>query len=196
LIACLLKLQQSPVTQPQGLERWERGRTAAPWHPFEVSAKRWLLRGYTHVHVANMPTRSPQGWGQGFLTSYREGATKYIYTDDDSQGRQLNGQNAYAVTFAKGQVPPVKGFWSLTLYNEEHFFHPNPLNRYSLGTKNKNLKYNVDGSLTIYAGAKSPGTRRRVLALHPCHWAEKAIIDGSWTPPAIARFEGGSRALQ
>ena len=41
--------------------------------------------------------------------------TKYIYTNDDSTGKQLNGQNAYTITFAK--VPPVKGFWSLTLYN-------------------------------------------------------------------------------
>ena len=103
--------------------------------------------------------------------------TKYIYTDDDSQGKQLNGQNTYSVTFAKGQVPPVKGFWSLTLYNDVHFFNPNPLKRYSLGTKNKNLKYNADGSLTLYAGAKSPGKdkesnwlpapERHVLALHP-----------------------------
>ena len=54
-------------------------------------------------------------------------------------------------TFATGQVPPVKGFWSLTLYNAEHFFHPNLLKRCSLGTKNKNLKYNADGSLTLDA---------------------------------------------
>jgi hypothetical protein len=123
--------------------------------------------------------------------------TKYIYTDDDSQGQQLNGQNTYAVTFAKGQVPPVKGFWSLTLYNEEHFFHPNPLNRYSLGTKNKNLKYNVDGSLTIYAGAKSPDSDKEsnwlpapdgAFSLYiRAYWADKAIIDGSWTPPVVQR---------
>ena len=37
-------------------------------------------------------------------------------------------------------MPPVKGFWSLTLYNAEHFFNDNPLQRFSLGTKNKNLK--------------------------------------------------------
>jgi hypothetical protein len=61
----------------------------------------------------------------------------------------LNGQNTYSVTFAKGEVPPVNGFWSLTLYDAEHLFHPNPLNRYSLGTKNKTLKYNADGSLTV-----------------------------------------------
>jgi hypothetical protein len=40
---------------------------------------------------------------------------------------------------------------------ERHFFNPNPLGRYSLGTKNKNLSYNTDGSLTLYACAKSPG---------------------------------------
>ena len=34
---------------------------------------------------------------------------------------------------------------------------PTRWNRYSLGTKDKNLKYNADGSLTLYASAKSPG---------------------------------------
>ena len=42
----------------------------------------------------------------------------------------------------------------MTLYNEYHLFNPNPLGRYSLGTKNKNLKYNADGSLTLYAGGR------------------------------------------
>jgi hypothetical protein len=56
-----------------------------------------------------------------------------------------------------GQLPPVKGFWSLTMYNPEHFFYPNALKRYALGTKNKSLKYNPDGSLTIYLGTTSPG---------------------------------------
>ena len=86
--------------------------------------------------------------------------TKYIYTDDDSQGQQLDGHNLYTITFPKGQQPPVKGFWSLTLCDAEHFYNDNPLKRYSLGTKNKN-KYDADGSLTLYAGAKSPGGERK-----------------------------------
>jgi hypothetical protein len=65
-----------------------------------------------------------------------KGETQWVnpdtFFDEFSQGRQLDGQNTYAITLAKGQVPPVKGFWSLTLYDEFHFFHPNPLNRYSL----------------------------------------------------------------
>jgi hypothetical protein len=31
------------------------------------------------------------------------------------------------------------------------------LKRYSLGTKNKSLKRNAEGSFVLYAGAKSPG---------------------------------------
>jgi hypothetical protein len=54
------------------------------------------------------------------------------------------GESSYAITFPKGQLPPVKGFWSVTLYNEYHFFAPNALKRYALGTKNKTLKYNAD----------------------------------------------------
>jgi Protein of unknown function (DUF1214) len=50
--------------------------------------------------------------------------TRYIYTDFDSQGQQLNGSQAYTVTFPKGGTPPVDGFWSLTLYNKEDLFSP------------------------------------------------------------------------
>ena len=124
--------------------------------------------------------------------------TKYIYTDDDSQGKQLNGKNTYTVTFAKGQVPPVRGFWSLTLYNDLHFFNPNPLKRYSLGTKNKTLKFSDDGSLTLYASAKSPGKDKEsnwlpapegTFSLYMrAYWADKAILDGSWLPPKITRM--------
>src|SRR5262245_61821976 len=86
--------------------------------------------------------------------------TQYFYTDDDAAGGRPDGGRSYEITFAAGQEPPVNGFWSLTLYNEHHFFHPNDLKRYSLGTKNKTLKRNGDGSLTLYVGAKSPGADR------------------------------------
>ena len=127
--------------------------------------------------------------------------TKYIYTDDDSQGKQLNGQNTYEITFAKDQVPPVRGFWSLTLYDQYHFFHPNPLNRYSLGTKNKTLKYNDDGSLTLYVGQQSPGKDKEsnwlpapdgpIYLVMRLYWPKTeapSILpagEGTWQPPAL-----------
>jgi hypothetical protein len=107
--------------------------------------------------------------------------------------------DSYAITFPKGQTPPVRGFWSLTLYNEGHFFNPNALNRYSLGTKNKTLQYNADGSLTLYAGAKSPGTDKEsnwlpapdgTFSLYiRAYWAEKSILDGTWTPPQVVKVK-------
>jgi hypothetical protein len=128
--------------------------------------------------------------------------TKYIYTDYDTAGKPLRGQNSYAITFPKGQLPPVKGFWSVTLYNEHHFFHANPLNRYSLGTKSKSLKLNADGSLTLYVGTKFPGKDKEdnwlpappgAFSLYiRAYWADPAILDGTWKPPVIASSASGS----
>jgi hypothetical protein len=119
--------------------------------------------------------------------------TQYFYTDDDGDGNPLQGNRTYRVTFA--EEPPVRGFWSLTVYNEHHLFHPNPLGRYSLGTKNKNLVRNDDGSLTLFAGAESPGGERETNWLPApdgpfslflrAYWGDQAILDGSWKPPAV-----------
>ena len=71
------------------------------------------------------------------------------------------------------------------------FFHPNPLNRFSLGTKNKTLKYTPDGSLTLYLGAKSPGPENEANWLPApagpfslilrLYWPEASVLDGKWT---------------
>ena len=121
--------------------------------------------------------------------------TQYFYTDNDASGEPLEGGRSYAITFAAGQEPPVNGFWSLTLYNEHHFFHPNSLKRYSLGTKNKTLKRNGDGSLTLHAGATSPGADRESNWLPApdghfslyirAYWGKRGILDESWQPPVI-----------
>lgn len=89
----------------------------------------------------------------------------------------------------------MKGFWSLTLYNSKHLFSPNELNRYSLGTKNKNLKYNEDGSLTLYVSKKRPSEDKvnnwlpapdGNLSLYiRAYWGEQPILDGTWQPPKI-----------
>jgi hypothetical protein len=98
----------------------------------------------------------------------------------------------------KGLTPPVNGFWSLTLYNEHHFFAPNTLNRYSLGTKNKGLQYNADGSLTLYVQAGSPGSDKESNGLPApkdgdfslyvrTYWPKVEATDGSWTPPPVQK---------
>jgi hypothetical protein len=125
--------------------------------------------------------------------------TLYFYTDNDTQLKQLVGTSAYAVTFPKGQLPPVKGFWSLTMYDPEHYFYPNALKRYALGTKNKTLKYDADGGLTIYLGNTSPGKDKESNWLPApegefsiwlrAYWPDQAILDGTWKPPAIEKVK-------
>ena len=124
--------------------------------------------------------------------------TKYFYQDLDVSGARLNGANRYTVTFPRDQTPPVNGFWSLTLYNEHHFFAPNEIKRYSTGTKNKGLKNNPDGSLTIYVQADAPPAAQRDNWLPApkgadftlyvrAYWPRAAVMDGSWTPPPVQK---------
>jgi hypothetical protein len=89
-----------------------------------------------------------------FVNSPNE--TAYFRLDLDENGDRLNGAHTYSLTFpGDGGVPPVKGFWSVTLYNKHHFFNPNEFGRYSLGTKNNTLQHN-DGSLTLLASVDPP----------------------------------------
>ncbi len=140
-------------------------------------------------------TRAAVAKSNIFVNSARE--TKYFYQDSDGSGQQLNGNHAYTVTFAAGQTPPVKGFWSLTLYNQHHFFAPNEMKRYSIGTKNKTLVTAPDGSLTIYVQSIPPeGDKRANWLPAPkddfvlyvrSYWPEDSILSGTWTPPVVTK---------
>lgn len=123
--------------------------------------------------------------------------TKYFYQDLDADGKRLTAKKKYTVTFAEGHMPPVKGFWSLTMYNSEHFFERNAIKRYSVGTKNKDLVVDRDGSLTIYVQADKPRDAAQRANWLPApkgqnfslyiraYWPESAVTSGKWTPPPV-----------
>ena len=141
-------------------------------------------------------TRTAVAKSNIFVNSPNE--TKYFYQDLDSSGARLNSANRYVVTFAKNQTPPVNGFWSLSIYNEHHFFVANEINRFSVGTKNKGLKYAEDGSLSIYVQAKAPADQNQRANWLPApqgdfslyvraYWPKTAVTEGSWTPPPVVQ---------
>jgi hypothetical protein len=138
------------------------------------------------------------GTARSNMFDNRPGETQYFYTDNSSKGEKLTGKNNFKILFKAGELPPVMGFWSLTLYNENHFFYQNTLKRYSLGTKNKTLKYGSDGSLTIWAGNKNPGAGRESNWLPApesefslyirAYWGKEGITEGTWVPPVIEKY--------
>jgi hypothetical protein len=144
-------------------------------------------------------------WGTDYLNRTAiSGAAMYENTPEETQyqcneWQPFDGADQYTVTFPKEKLPPVKGFWSLTLYNADKFFHANALNHFSLGTKNKDLQFGADGSLTLYVGAKSPGKDKEsnwlpapqgtFSLLLRTYWPDRAVVDGTWVPPEVERVK-------
>ncbi|MEU5859956.1 DUF1214 domain-containing protein [Nonomuraea sp. NPDC047529] len=117
-------------------------------------ARHWSTQHTGAAFGTDYLMRTAVGKSNIFVNTANE--TTYYYQDLDDQGERLDGSNTYTVHFKAGQLPPVRGFWSLTVYDKHHFFHPNELGRFSLGTKNKNLAYGQDGSLTLGVGGEVP----------------------------------------
>jgi len=122
----------------------------------------------------------------------------YPLSQKDANGDKYDGaKQNYVIHFDKGNLPPVEGFWSLTMYDKNLFFVPNTINRYSLSERD-NLVTNDDGSLDFYIQAESPGEDKQanwlpapkgpftlVLRLYSPSKTAPTILDGSWTPPPV-----------
>lgn len=80
----------------------------------------------------------------------------------DEYGERYDGSRFnYVLSFSSKELPPVeaKGFWSITMYDEDQFLVANQIGRYSIGDRT-NLVYGEDGSLVIYIQRDSPGVER------------------------------------
>jgi hypothetical protein len=128
----------------------------------------------------------------------------YSTSQKDGDGRAYDGANKYVMRFAKGQLPPVEGFWSLTMYDGGYFFVPNPINRYSISVR-QDLKANPDGSVDLYIRKDSPGADKesnwlpvpagKFILMLRMYWPDEtnpSIIDGTWTIPPVRKV--GDRA--
>lgn len=82
----------------------------------------------------------------------------YLQAYRDRNEEVLTGAKRYTVTFKEPPPFHKPGFWSLTMYDlSNNYTVPNKLDRYCLGSDNKDMKLNADGSLTIYVQKDSPG---------------------------------------
>jgi len=121
----------------------------------------------------------------------------YPFSEGPDVLKKYSGANKYVMHFNKGELPPVEGFWSVTMYDTSYFFVPNPLNRYNVSSRSK-FKPNADGSIDVYIQNESPGKALEanwlpapkdgfVLMLRMYWPSEKApsLLDGSWKIPVV-----------
>ncbi len=125
----------------------------------------------------------------------------YPASERDLEGHDYSGVRKYVIHIDKGQDPPVNAFWSLTMYDDKYFFVPNPLNRYTLGQRNK-FTTNPDGSVDLFVQRQNPGGDKeanwlptppgKFVLMMRMYWpsdANPSVLDGSWRPPAVKRIE-------
>ncbi|MBS2029327.1 MAG: DUF1254 domain-containing protein [Deltaproteobacteria bacterium] len=121
----------------------------------------------------------------------------YPLATTDASGQPLTGGTRYVIHFPKGELPPAKAFWSITLYDEKMFFVSNALDRHSVGSRDA-LKINADGSLDVYVQADAPSHEKRAnwlpapsaafTLMMRIYWPRTeppSVLDGSWKPPPV-----------
>ena len=85
----------------------------------------------------------------GFGEANRPQGAIYPTEDKDADGKEFDGASKkYVVHIDKGQMPPVNGFWSFTMYDDKYFFVPNPLTRLPV----KLAQIPLSGNATTQAG--------------------------------------------
>ena len=128
---------------------------------------------------------------------YGNTAAEAIYPSsyNDSAGAPLTGDNKYTYNFAKGQLPPVNAFWSLTMYEmPQSLLVDNPMNRYLINAAMlPSLVPDPDGGYTLLVQNESPGIDKEsnwlpapkgpfalVLRLY---WPKPDALNGTWKSP-------------
>lgn len=167
----------------------------------------------------NKEVKDINGWGyttktgiygtdyfmRAFVTAIGLGANRpqdavYPSSQKDGEGKAYDGAAKYVLRFANGQLPPARGFWSLTMYDSNYFFVANPINRYSISAR-QNLKPNPDGSVDIYIQKDSPGADKEsnwlpapsgkfqlMMRLYWPNDKSPSIVNGTWKPPAVKKL--------
>lgn len=122
----------------------------------------------------------------------------YPFTDTDIEGQAYDGSQRYVMHFTKDELPPVRGFWSLSIYDHEGYMIDNPISRNAIGDRD-DLQFNEDGSLDIYIQRTTPGAEKESnwlpapegtfdLTLRT-YWPTPEAITGEWTPPPVLKVQ-------
>lgn len=116
----------------------------------------------------------------------------------DANGQPFDGSHAYQIKFKPGDMPPVKAFWSITVYNVAMLLHANLLKRYVINSSMLDgLVKDADGGFTLYIQHESPGREMepnwlpvpqgRFNLTFRAYQPEQAILDFSYRAPPVVK---------
>jgi hypothetical protein len=120
-----------------------------------------------------------------------------------ADGSPFDSDAKYELRFPHSALPPVRAFWSLTMYDDRQLFADNPIGRYAIGDRDP-LHFDSDGSLMLYIQRESPGRdkesnwlptpQRGAFTMNlRLYWPEPAALDGTWAPPLVRRVSDHHR---
>lgn len=134
----------------------------------------------------------------GFITHDQE-ENIYPATFVDDNGELLSDARRYVLRFAAGGIPPARAFWSITMYGPDFNFVDNPIDRFAIGDRTRDMKLDADGGLTIYIQKSAPGGDKDrnwlpsgggnfhlVLRMY---LPKSEALNGTWQPPAVQRAQ-------
>jgi hypothetical protein len=141
------------------------------------------------------------GWraiiAQSALWANTPAEAMYPLATLDSRGRPLMGRHRYVVRFGPGKLPPVRAFWSLTMYDRHGLLVANRLHRYALSDHSLTIRRDRDGGLRFLLGHRRPrhlagnwlpAPRGRFSVVLRLYVPRRAALRGRWQPPAIRRL--------
>ncbi|HSD75859.1 MAG TPA: DUF1214 domain-containing protein, partial [Solirubrobacteraceae bacterium] len=115
----------------------------------------------------------------------------------DGDGRLLDGGQRYTVSFGPGEQPPVRAFWSLTMYTLDGYLVPHAARVHAVGSTHPPLVERADGSVVVAIQRERPadatvnwlpppaGPFRLNLRLY---WPRRPALSGRWRPPPVVRL--------
>lgn len=136
---------------------------------------------------------------QAFIARYFWGPVPaeeavYARAAQASDGQPLDGSKDYRLMLDGDRLPPVDGFWSLTVYGEDLYFVPNEIDRYSLSGDSPDLVRTEDGSIRVELSPDRPADETvnwlptpdgPFTLLLRLYLPQQAILDGDWEYPEI-----------
>lgn len=167
---------------------------------FGASDRGWMFPPRSAgTYAQNNMTRSALAYIHPYMNTVEEAL--YPTCRVDNYNVSLDGsRHAYVLEMHKDDLPPVKYFWSITLYDERTgFLYENEMERYSLGSLDKELKADPDGKVRIYVqnGRPSadklshwlPAPEGPFYLLLRLYGPKVAAVNGKWHPPVVQRVK-------